>query len=243
MGFFFKDCGCGCDGKKAEQKFLMSILSGLVFYVISNPDTFRLTRSIFGKWVSSGKGCSSMSGLTLHTIVFMIIAWGIMHLKKKLPCDKDKDIKDQSKILMSVMLSLAFFIFANPETFRMIRVLLGKWVASPTGCPTKMGLLLHSFIFTVVACCLMCLKREGYITSSTPAPEPAPQPAPQPAPEEIKDTPSIPPKMVDFPCPLPGFKEANFPFHDTGLELGSMDILNEIDLPVPVKNTENGESE
>jgi hypothetical protein len=76
---------------------------------------------------------------------------------------------------------------------------------------------------------------------STPSPEPSPAPSTEP--EEIKDTPSIPPKMVDFPCPLPGFKEANFPFHDTGLELGSMDIANEIDLPVPVKKTENGESE
>ena len=50
MGLF-KDCGCGCGGAKAQQKFLISVMSALVFFVISNPNTYRLTRSIFGKWV------------------------------------------------------------------------------------------------------------------------------------------------------------------------------------------------
>jgi len=82
MGFF-KDCGCGCGGAKAQQKFLISVMSALVFFVISNPDTYRLTRTIFGKWVSGPTGCPSLRGLVLHTVVFVLITWGMMNIKKE----------------------------------------------------------------------------------------------------------------------------------------------------------------
>ena len=82
MGLF-KDCGCGCGGAKAQQKFLISLMSALVFFIIANPDTFRLTRSIFGSWISGPTGCPTMRGLMLHTIVFMLVTWGMMNIKKE----------------------------------------------------------------------------------------------------------------------------------------------------------------
>ena len=81
--WLFSDCGCGCKGKKQEKKFLISLMSALVFFVIANPDTFRLTRSIFGKWVSSPTGCPSGKGLMLHTVVFLLVVWGMMNVKKE----------------------------------------------------------------------------------------------------------------------------------------------------------------
>jgi hypothetical protein len=82
MGFF-KDCGCGCGGAKAQQKFLISLMSALVFFIISNPDTYRLTRAIFGRWVAGPTGCPSMRGLLLHTVVFVLITWAMMNIKKE----------------------------------------------------------------------------------------------------------------------------------------------------------------
>lgn len=82
MGLF-KDCGCGCGGAKAQQKFLISLMSALVFFVIANPDTFRLTRSVFGSWISGPTGCPTMRGLMLHTVVFMLVTWGMMNIKKE----------------------------------------------------------------------------------------------------------------------------------------------------------------
>tara|TARA_B100001113_G_scaffold139982_2_gene114791 strand:- start:2365 stop:2877 length:513 start_codon:yes stop_codon:yes gene_type:complete len=79
----FNDCGCGCKGKKQEQKFLISIMSALVFFVIANPETFRVMRRIFGSWVSSPNGCPSTGGLALHTIVFMLVTWGMMNIKRE----------------------------------------------------------------------------------------------------------------------------------------------------------------
>ena len=82
MGLF-KDCGCGCNGKKQEQKFLISIMSALVFFVVANPETFRVMRKVFGSWVSSPTGCPSSGGLALHTIVFMLVIWGMMNIKRE----------------------------------------------------------------------------------------------------------------------------------------------------------------
>lgn len=81
MGIF-KDCGCGCNGKKQEQKLLISIMSALVFFVVANPDTFRLMRRILGSWISGPNGCPTTAGLVVHTIVFMLIVWGMMNIKK-----------------------------------------------------------------------------------------------------------------------------------------------------------------
>ena len=81
--WLFPDCGCGCKGKKQEKKFLISLMSAMVFFVIANPDTFRLTRAIFGKWISSPTGCPSGKGLMFHTIVFLLVVWGMMNVKKE----------------------------------------------------------------------------------------------------------------------------------------------------------------
>lgn len=79
----FTDCGCGCNGKKQEQKLLISVMSALLFYVVANPETFKLVRRIFGGWVSSPTGCPTLRGLALHAVVFLLITWGLMNVKKE----------------------------------------------------------------------------------------------------------------------------------------------------------------
>lgn len=82
MGLF-KDCGCGCNGKKQEQKFIISLMSALVFFIVANPETFRLMRSILGSWVSGPNGCPTTPGLILHTVVFMLVVWAMMNIKRE----------------------------------------------------------------------------------------------------------------------------------------------------------------
>ena len=81
MGLF-KDCGCGCNGKKQEDKFVISLMSATIFFIVANPEVFKITRRIFGEWVATPTGCSSSAGVFLHAIVFMLITWGLMNLKK-----------------------------------------------------------------------------------------------------------------------------------------------------------------
>lgn len=81
MGLF-KDCGCGCKGKRQEEKFVISLMSAALFFIVANPATFKLMSQTFGKWISDGTGCPSIYGLLLHAFVFMLITWGMMNLKK-----------------------------------------------------------------------------------------------------------------------------------------------------------------
>lgn len=97
MGLF-KDCGCGCDGKKAQEKFLISLMSALIFFVVANPETFILMRRLLGQWVAGPNGCPKFAGLILHTIVFMLIVWGIMLLKKEPPTKKVVKEEEEEKI-------------------------------------------------------------------------------------------------------------------------------------------------
>jgi len=57
-----------------------------VFFVIANPATFKLTRSLFGSWVAAADGLPTTAGLLLHALVFVIVAhfvWRLVWGKKK----------------------------------------------------------------------------------------------------------------------------------------------------------------
>ena len=82
MGLF-KDCGCGCNGRKQAEKLIISIISGLTFFIVANPETFRLVRRILGSWIATPTGCPSTLGLLVHTIVFILVVWGMMNIKKE----------------------------------------------------------------------------------------------------------------------------------------------------------------
>ena len=82
MGLF-KDCGCGCNGKKQEDKLVISIISGLTFFIVANPETFRLVRRVLGSRIATPTGCPSTMGLLIHTLVFILIVWGMMNIKKE----------------------------------------------------------------------------------------------------------------------------------------------------------------
>jgi len=60
---------------------------------------------------------------------------------------------------------LAFFIVANPATFKLVRSVAGGWVASAEGLPTTLGLLLHALVFVLLTAFLWRLvygKKSGY---------------------------------------------------------------------------------
>jgi len=82
MGFF-KDCGCGCNGQKAQEQFTISVISGLTFFLIANPQMYMLMRNLIGSRVASVNGNPTMFGLTLHAIVFTLVVWMMMQINKK----------------------------------------------------------------------------------------------------------------------------------------------------------------
>lgn len=80
MGLF-KDCGCGCNGKRQQDKFVTSAISGLVFFIVANPQTYLFVRRILGSRIASPNGNPTLVGLLVHSLVFMLVVWAMMNIK------------------------------------------------------------------------------------------------------------------------------------------------------------------
>jgi hypothetical protein len=82
--------------------------------------------------------------------------------------DKEPQIQGPSlnrfllKVKYSFYSTLVFFIFANPETFRIIHGLIGHFlpIIKGTGVPTPAGFFLSAFLFFATMLGLMMLPAE-----------------------------------------------------------------------------------
>ncbi len=57
-----------------------SFYSTLVFFLVANPETFKLTQRLLGRvlTVASEGGCPTAYGFFLHSLVFFLVLWGMM---------------------------------------------------------------------------------------------------------------------------------------------------------------------
>lgn len=57
-----------------------ALYSTLVFFLIANPETFKLTQRVLGGFMTlaSDKGCPSTLGFFVHTLLFFLTLWGFM---------------------------------------------------------------------------------------------------------------------------------------------------------------------
>jgi hypothetical protein len=63
-------------GLKAKYSFY----SALVFFLVANPETFKLTQRLLGGFISmaSESGCPTAYGFFIHSLLFFLILWGMM---------------------------------------------------------------------------------------------------------------------------------------------------------------------
>jgi len=54
--------------------------STLVFFLIANPETYKLMQRFVGSFftVASDTGCPSTYGFFFHTLLFFLVLWGLM---------------------------------------------------------------------------------------------------------------------------------------------------------------------
>lgn len=56
----------------------------ITFFIVANPETFKLVRSLAGDWVASSYGVPTTAGLLLHSVVFVLLCtflWRIFYGK------------------------------------------------------------------------------------------------------------------------------------------------------------------
>ena len=231
MGGLFKDCGCGCDGKKQEKKFLISIMAALLFFIIANPSTFRVMRSIVGKWVSSPTGCPSTGGLVLHTTVYMLLTWGLMNIRVEgyevmtgemapsakpptMPKKKLADV-DFDKVPVEEIDINDFELSEGGPPPDMME---GPPPEMMRGPPPR--------------------KPSTMMGPSPRKPSTMMGPSPRKPSTMMKKAPA--PRMADMPTPTPGKFDDIVGFSDSGATFSSMDINESMDLPTSLKNGSSG---
>ena len=69
----------------------------------------------------------------------------------------------EQKWKYSVIAGILFFIIANPTVYKVVDKIVGSIlgkmrIAGPAGCPTTVGLLLHSIVYMLVIRLLMDAK-------------------------------------------------------------------------------------
>jgi hypothetical protein len=67
-----------------DLKLRATIRSMIIFIIVSLPITYRTTNRLFGGIIgklANESGCPTLLGLIIHTIVFGIIIYGLMHIK------------------------------------------------------------------------------------------------------------------------------------------------------------------
>jgi hypothetical protein len=54
--------------------------STLVFFLMANPETFKMTQRLFGGFITlaSDSGCPTAYGFFGHSLLFFLILWGMM---------------------------------------------------------------------------------------------------------------------------------------------------------------------
>ena len=51
-----------------------NVVPFIVFFLVANPETFKLTSSLLGSWIANSSGVPSSLGLLLHALVFVLLS-------------------------------------------------------------------------------------------------------------------------------------------------------------------------
>jgi len=68
------------EGPRLALKAKYAFYSTLIFFLIANPETFKMSQNVFG-WlltVSDKGGCPTSTGFFFHTTLFFLVLWGAM---------------------------------------------------------------------------------------------------------------------------------------------------------------------
>ena len=57
-----------------------ALYSALIFFVVANPETYRVTQSALGSiiTIATSSGAPTPFGFFIHTFIFFLLLWGLM---------------------------------------------------------------------------------------------------------------------------------------------------------------------
>jgi len=69
-----------------DVRLFYSVQAALVFLIVSSPVMYNFVQTIFGKlFTVAVKGCPTIAGLVLHSVVFALVVYVIMLVQEPKP--------------------------------------------------------------------------------------------------------------------------------------------------------------
>ena len=101
-----------------DPKVMASLQAALLFLIVANPATYRLVQMIFGglfKVANSATGCPSAAGLLLHAVVFGLLSYGLMMLKRPAVIVLAEDVVKAEKAIAAEVMGREGFMMRRRE--------------------------------------------------------------------------------------------------------------------------------
>ena len=131
-----------------QQKAMISMWSAGTFALLNAPMTYKFTNKLLS--LSTYKnGCPTYTGSLLHTSVFFSLSFLSMVLG-------ESNSSYSTMLKHSLYGSLIYFFVSSPQMYSVTKSLSSN-TSTSSGCPTIMGVLLHSFVYFVILVTVMYL--------------------------------------------------------------------------------------
>lgn len=135
-----------------QEKLLISSKSAFLFALVNLP--------IIYKFINNGTGlnvydiqtnCPTNIGLLISAIIFFVLTFLSMWYAP---------LSNGLKLKFSIYGTLIFYLLSSPAMFSSVASIFGNHTASPEGCPTNYGILLHALVYCIALVGVMYLPPE-----------------------------------------------------------------------------------
>ena len=144
------------------KNIMCSTLLTLLFFIISNPKSFRLTNLITSPIknnIMANGECPTATGYFLHMIVFFIASFVLM-----ISFNMVKSVKQSIITLLkySIYSTLLYSFVSNTYTYKLTNI---SGILSNNGCPNILGTSVHSIVYFIILFALMNFPKECHIST------------------------------------------------------------------------------
>jgi len=130
-----------------QKKMMISLFAANTFLLFNLPITYTFFNKTGILFYNENTRCPTHIGLLLITVLFFIQTYITM----------GSSINKGIKIKHSLYGTLIFFLVSSPALYAVMGKLFGNLIANVNGCPTTLGILLHSFVYFLILVAVMYL--------------------------------------------------------------------------------------
>jgi hypothetical protein len=127
-------------------KFVISLNSAFLFLLVNYP-TF-LFNLLGDQFYNKGTKCPTQLGVITRALIFFAISYLSMSSSK---------VNTGIKLKHSLYGSLIFYLVSSPALYSVVASIVGNSIATTDGCPTNLGILVHSAVYCMLLVAVMYL--------------------------------------------------------------------------------------